>query len=323
MRLEWVYTSAHYGSTVHEGVWHAYDITCNRGKISDALGRPVGTELMCEYLKFKQNRVWLQVSRDKHAIYPSTHICNDHATLVWLTTKQEKRETWGEFCGGGGEYLFDAYNVGEPDRHLFDDLASKTDWIGLTQAQRSSPEGLFPGERVYSGTLNNPKHPDWFCGGIDSPPDSDCSEGTIGKALNDELFPILRAKLGPTTYRIRIKTADRKGAGTDAAIHITLYAADGTQYTEELDGSFEEGSVDVFHIGNLALNTYFGDIVAIALRKDAKESNPDLYVAGGSLFAPEPNWYVQEVEVENKVTGKKWIFKIDEEIMDSREHIYD
>ncbi len=329
MRLEWVYTSAHNDSTLHEGFWHAYDPTCNRGNISDTGSQPgqdepeiVGTELMCAALKFKQNRVFLQISQDKHAIYPNGDICNN---LILVTALGGG--LWGESCEGGGDnYSFDAYNVGEPDHHLIDKLYTNMDWIGLTEEQSLAlEEDSFPNERAYSGNLSDPLA---FCGGLLPPPD-DCSRNTVGNALDhlhSFMYPLLVERLGPTTYRVRIATKNDTFAGTDSTVYITLYGENGTSYRQALDGSFEKGAEDIFHIGNPQTG-YVGDIVRIGLQKDDDNSNPDRHVdmfgyINLTVFNPTPDWYVQKVEVENKVTGEKWVFNVDEEITDSQEHIY-
>jgi len=325
MRLEWVFTSAHDSATVHEGVWNAYDRTCNRGSISDTGANAVGTELMCTELEFRTNRVYLYVSQDKHAIYPSIQVCND-LTLVTL----QGVKIWSELCGGGGGYLPPTYNVGEVDHHLINNLDDPSSWEGLSEAQKSSLTGLFPEEKIYD--INSQERAFKFCGGVKPPPDG-CCPGTVAIALDINGVingvpgkAILLAKLGPPTYRIQIKTANKKGAGTDAGVYITLYAADDSLHTFPLDGSFEAGKTDIFHIGN-PTQRYLGDIAKIGLQLRTDKAIPDYYVKiDGTMDIQEINksadWYVQEVQVEDELTGNKWIFKVNQNITDSREHTY-
>ena len=350
--LEWVYTSAHDINS-HAGVWNASDPTCNRAYIADTGKAPgqdkpevVGTELMCETLQFKNSRVFLQASENKHALYPSKHVCEYHATLL-----AELGETlWGEDCGwepsdlekwwinyedlkidsryqGDGSFLFDAYNVGEPSPkyQLVDNLQLTAGWKELTESQRESLTLLFPQESIWSG---NYSEKDKFCGGIYPPPNSCC--GTIGNSLGPPLPQILQNKLGPTVYRVRINTKNELFAGTDSIITITLYSAEntGSQYSEVLDGSFEKNSVDIFHIGNPT--NYVGTIGAIGLQRDDGSSHPDLYIFGSwpELFGLDfsnsnPDWFVYSVEVTDKTTGTRWTFNINEDIQNTSLHVYE
>jgi hypothetical protein len=345
LELEWVYTSAH-DVNEHRGVWHAQDATCNRGLIADTgyLGladpKAVGSELMCESLQFKQNRVWLQVSLDKHALYPSTHICNEHAHLSAWSGGQV---SWAENCGwdtssvpaglendpryiGQGLFLFDAFNIGEPTWQLIDDLYNSGNWRGLTDAQKSTLINMFifENERIYAGNIN--QH-DSFCGGIPPEPQSCC--GTVGYTLDDQLPPKLVPKLGPTTYRVVVYTNSGVGAGTDSKVEITLYGANGEKFKSQLDGSFESRNVDIFHIGNPLPGNYFTEISEIGLSIDDSETFPNMCVNSVAMDlldvdCPDltPEWNVLKVEVQNKVTGQKWLFSINEEISVHEEHRY-
>ncbi len=354
--LEWVYTSAHDINT-HAGVWHVTDPTCNRGYIADTgmmIGETspavVGSELMCEALEFKDGRVLLQTSENKHALYPSIDICENHATLLAET----RAKLWGEDCGwqpseleawwadypdlindprykGDGTFLFNAYNVGEPppEYQLIDNLQLTRGWKGLTENQRITLTMLFPTESIWSGHYNDQQvyETDKFCGGIDPPPEK-CA-GTVGNSLGPPLPQILQNKLGPTVYRVRVNTKNKTFAGTDSVITITLFSSadQSSQYSEELDGSFESGSIDIFHIGNTT--NYLGSIRAIGLQRDDSISHPDLSVPDNLIELLEvgfshstPDWFVYSVEVIDKITGDKWKFDINEDIQDTNLHIY-
>jgi len=324
LKLEWVYTAAHDPVNTHKGVWNAYDPTCNRAQISDtgylqhADTEAVGSELMCAELTFKNNRVLLYAAKDKHAMYPSLEVCNKHTHLVvW-----SGGSVWSDSCGSRGPFLFDAYNIGEPGDHLIDELWQPWtvgDWVDLTESQVQSLMGLFPNETVWNGNLGiNDKGP-VFCGGLASPPyPKNCSKTVIGPALGLDYdhLSILAPMLGPTTYRVRVQTSGDLFSGTDAGVYITLTTADGSQYRQELDGSFEKGSLDIFHIGDVTTYTRAlgaRELVKIGLEMDFNNPNPDFYVdlAGFwdlSRLDPTTDWKVELVEVLDKVTGHKWTF---------------
>jgi hypothetical protein len=117
---------------------------------------------MCATLEFDNGILKLQVSEDKHAIYP-TAACGDDVSLVL--------GVFGEDCGGGGLYRFDCYNAGESNAQLIDDIGD-----------------IFPGDRVWSGNIRKPSR---FCGGRDG---GDKGPGRIGSALTT-LDGILKTKL--------------------------------------------------------------------------------------------------------------------------------
>jgi hypothetical protein len=324
LRLEWVYTAAHDPVNTHAGAWNADDPTCNRAQMADtgylqqADTEAVGTELMCAALTFKNNHVLLYAALDKHAMYPSLDVCNKHTHLVvW-----SGGPVWSDACGSRGPFLFDAYNIGEPDGHLIEELWqpwTSADWVDLTEAQVQSLMGLFPNETVWNGNIGIKDKGPVFCGGLSSPPyPGNCARAVIGPALNLDYSHLgkLAPMLGPTTYRVRIQTSADTFAGTDAGVYITLTTADGSQYRQELDGSFEKGSMDIFHIGDAT--TYIRaagarELVKIGLEMNYNEPNPDLYVdlAGFwdlSRLDPTTDWKVELVEVLDKVTGHKWTF---------------
>jgi hypothetical protein len=323
LRLDWVYTSAHGGINSHAGVWNADDPTCNRAYIADSgylsLGtsKTVGTELMCASLTMSKNRVKVQASQDKHALYPNKDICENHATLVAVLGGS----VYGEDCGGGGDSLFDAYNIGEPETvPLVDNLGNSTGWAGLTESQVAALVKLFPNERVVAGNVDKPGQ---FCGGLNPPPDK-CAGTTIASKMRLPPGDPLQAKLGPTKYRVRIDTSGDTFAGTDAAVYITLHGSDGTSFRQELDGSFERGSIDVFRFGDPA--TSVGDIARIGLERNDDESNPDFHLnelygyVNLSTWNPTPDWKVKSVQIQDLVTGHAWTFTINRDLTDSAVH---
>jgi len=107
--LDWVFNSAHRDPDMHHGVWNPYYQICNKVDVAKI---PEGYDysmLMCEKLMFdgQDGRLTFCAAEGKHALYPNCTICED--VLLVSTTAT------GEDCCGGGWYLFDCYNVGEPD----------------------------------------------------------------------------------------------------------------------------------------------------------------------------------------------------------------
>lgn len=163
LELQYVYTSAHgTEATSHSSVWSASGQSCNTGKTLLWPSKKTVEDRMCATLEFNNDILKLQVSEDKHAIYP-TAACGDDVSLVL--------GVFGEDCGGGGLHRFDCYNAGESNAQLIDDIG-----------------GIFPGDRVWSGNIRKPSR---FCGGRDG---GDKGPGRIGSALTT-LDGILKVKL--------------------------------------------------------------------------------------------------------------------------------
>eukprot|EP01121_Diplochlamys_sp_Union-15-3_P013545 TRINITY_DN4215_c0_g1_i1.p1 TRINITY_DN4215_c0_g1~~TRINITY_DN4215_c0_g1_i1.p1 ORF type:complete len:964 (-),score=265.67 TRINITY_DN4215_c0_g1_i1:44-2935(-) len=95
------------------------------------------------------------------------------------------------------------------------------------------------------------------------------------------------------TYKVTIKTADRRGAGTDARVFVCLYGDKGKTGDKVLDAAkdaFEKGKVSVFGIDSLDL----GVVNKIRIGHD------------GSGFAA--GWFLDKVTVRNEKTGEEWFF---------------
>ncbi|MRR15817.1 MAG: hypothetical protein EG826_05110 [Deltaproteobacteria bacterium] len=147
-RLKWVYMSAHSGESLHSGVWSAQGESCNPGKVKLAVDQN-----LCARVQFEDNRVKVQASEGKHAIYPTVKVCEDVRLVA----------TIGEDCGGGGTHLFSVYNAGEPDHPLMDDI-----------------NAIFPGEKIWTATD--------FCGSKRTSsynPALPCIGHRIGSSLED------------------------------------------------------------------------------------------------------------------------------------------
>jgi hypothetical protein len=154
LTLEWVYTSAHSDITLHEGVWSAWENSCNTGIVS------IGSdETLCADLQFTNNRLMIWTSQGKHAMYPTVDVCED-VNLVGSV---------GEDCGwdsdkGSGEYLFSVVDTGEPEPggHRIDDVSN---WFPIIEFP---PDILiaFPWAKLNQGEFiwNDPDGQ--FCGGL-------------------------------------------------------------------------------------------------------------------------------------------------------------
>jgi hypothetical protein len=81
LNLEYVYIEAHGGCNKHRDLWTAYGISCNEEPYCDAIAFLRGSEEekgrleLCSTLQFKDNRLYLYASEDKHGLYPSCEAC--------------------------------------------------------------------------------------------------------------------------------------------------------------------------------------------------------------------------------------------------------
>jgi hypothetical protein len=113
----------------------------------------------------------------------------------------------------------------------------------------------------------------------------------------DTIFGIWTAyQFSQQRYKVTIKTGNRDNAGTDANVYITLYGTKGNSGEIYLDdpnrNDFERSNTDVFNVCPVDL----GNLTKIRLRHD------------NSGMAP--GWYVDEVKVLDKITGKEWLFPV-------------
>jgi hypothetical protein len=196
---------------------------------------------------------------------------------------------------GHGRWQFDTYNAGEPEKQyqLIDDLDSPP-WRGLTEEQVKSLTGLFPGETVWTGVSDHADGSNNFCGGLDTDdvnwflhPDK-CSSAINLGSPPDNLVEKLES-----LYRISITTGNKSGAGTDAYVFIELTSDSGQLH---LDGTFEKGDVDVFHVGSRTSD--LGELHTVKLWHDGS--------------GDDPPWLVKKISVQNKVTGEEWVWSSDD-----------
>jgi len=109
LKLDWVFTSSHREPNAHHGVWNARHGMCNKGNVALTGKKSFHSEVMCSNLHFTKNRLVFYASEDKHAIYPSCDVCENVNLFLDMA---------GEDCGGGGRFMFDCYNVGEPPNFI-------------------------------------------------------------------------------------------------------------------------------------------------------------------------------------------------------------
>jgi outer membrane protein assembly factor BamB len=359
--LDWVRTSSHNAINRHHGLWNAWQRSCTYANVAADEDNTGDTEMMCASLEFDTNgRLVLYPGEDKHAIYPTTDVCN----AVKLLTIG-----YGEDCGwnpktvngqlapgqwkdsdfskdprykGHGRWLFDAYNVGEPDPcHLYqliDFLDKPDDWRGLTPAQTDALNGLYPNEAVWSGTAG--KQAQWdssrvctlaagndggddFCGGLGviaypNPKErtltiSKCSTklgSALGQAGNwtDKGPPDLISDALNARYQVTIKTGDMDRAGTDATITMGLShngaAIPGTALVNVR-------SIAGFVNSNAKAPYFFvgsferGDIDNIYLPDKNAGEVTGIYLSQNGT-GNGPGWFVEEVLVKDLVNGKVW-----------------
>ncbi|MBS3825353.1 PQQ-binding-like beta-propeller repeat protein [Candidatus Bipolaricaulota bacterium] len=317
LNLEWVFTSSHRDPNAHHAVWHATDMTCNRGYVANLSEETERSELMKTELQFdNQGNVILAASEDKHALYPSCDICEEvtlvdvpdraldyAATSPYLAMYQaatggvEERGhlNIGEDCCGGGSWRFPVFNVGEPDHHLIDDLDDPP-YPGL--------QGIFPGETVWSGNKANPDY--GFCGGLTELPAPYRAKNAgpssrPGKKLGTEGPPNLLEKKLNGRFRITVETGDIKGAGTDANVYIASFGripTGGPRPPEEFEliGTFDRGDTDVINLGENELPQLLG-LRHIRVKHDNS--------------GKDPGWYIHRLVIEDKETGEEWEFVID------------
>jgi len=279
LKLEWVFTSAHYGATDHHAVWNPLYWTCNRGNIARVNGDIANweingiydtTQVLCSNLEFgSDQRLKVYASQGKHALYPTRKVCED-VRLVgsagedcgWDPSALE----WSDasFSGDaryapGGRWRFTNYNVGEP------------------------------GHWLYSGTVEGFSVPSIF-----------------ENSLNDVGGPQRMKDRLDSLYIMEIKTGDVNKAGTDAKISVSISGTAPYPYTTQLSYDFyshPKPPINIFDVGNFERNNTdrvffgqrdYGDITSVRISHDNS--------GDGS------GWYLYSFWITNKMTGKTWYF---------------
>lgn len=96
-------------------------------------------------------------------------------------------------------------------------------------------------------------------------------------------------------YEVKVTTGDKRGAGTDANVFVTVYGLDGDSGERELRKSehvnkFERGQTDTFIVKAVDL----GELQKIKIRHDNK--------GGGAA------WYLEKVEINDPNSQRTYLF---------------
>lgn len=94
-------------------------------------------------------------------------------------------------------------------------------------------------------------------------------------------------------YKIEVTTGDRRGAGTDANVYLTIYGANGDSGQRKLEGPgnlFERAQTDTFGFDLVDL----GELKKITIGHD------------NSGFGP--SWFLDKVVITRESDEKKWYF---------------
>ncbi|XP_066103487.1 lipoxygenase homology domain-containing protein 1 isoform X1 [Saccopteryx bilineata] len=128
------------------------------------------------------------------------------------------------------------------------------------------------------------------------PPSEEDEEGGSGSDNNPLDNMALEQKDKSTTFSVTIKTGDKKNAGTDANVFLTLFGTqDNTGITllkssKTNSDKFERDSIDIFTVETLAL----GDLWKVRI--------------GHDNTGKAPGWFVEWVEVDAPSLGKCMTF---------------
>jgi hypothetical protein len=85
LKLEYVYIGAHGLCNKKQDLWSPWYPSSNTDPYCDPLKNVAGTQTLSSPLHFKDNRLYLYVSEDKHATYPSCYVC-ENVYLVSTTS---------------------------------------------------------------------------------------------------------------------------------------------------------------------------------------------------------------------------------------------
>ncbi len=98
--LEYVYIGAHGLCNKHQDLWSPWYASSNTAPYCDPLKNVAGTQTLSSSLHFKDNRLYLYISEDKHATYPSCYVC-ENVYLVSTTNPAltECYESGSNFLG--------------------------------------------------------------------------------------------------------------------------------------------------------------------------------------------------------------------------------
>lgn len=96
-------------------------------------------------------------------------------------------------------------------------------------------------------------------------------------------------------YRVTIQTGERKNAGTDANVYITLFGSLGNSGERQLGlpnfDDFESGSNHAYLVRT---NRSLGDLKQVRIRHDNTGSRP--------------GWFLDFISVHEEESDKEWMF---------------
>lgn len=80
--LEYVNIRAHGGCNKRNDLWRAYGISCNTSPYCNLEEEIAGWQEICSDLRFRDNRLYLYASEDKHGLYPTCQACESVTLLA-------------------------------------------------------------------------------------------------------------------------------------------------------------------------------------------------------------------------------------------------
>ncbi|BAL80789.1 CARDB domain-containing protein [Caldisericum exile] len=86
IHFEFLYVEGHGGCNKRKDVWYTVGTSCNESGICDFLENKIAQETLCSALEFKNNRLKLYASQDKHTIYPSCEACE--STIIVMPSSE-------------------------------------------------------------------------------------------------------------------------------------------------------------------------------------------------------------------------------------------
>jgi len=124
IQLKCIYIEAHGGCNKRTDIWQAVGESCNENGICDFVENTVGTQRLCATLEFRNNRLLLYASEDKHALYPTCQVC-ETTTLVHPTMDVKEGEWLESIANVIDSVIQDIWNA---ICWVFDQIAKLFTW---------------------------------------------------------------------------------------------------------------------------------------------------------------------------------------------------
>ncbi|XP_062503862.1 lipoxygenase homology domain-containing protein 1-like isoform X2 [Corticium candelabrum] len=262
------------------------------------------------------NKSWHFVCRQWLSLYNSDcQLSRDLAPIVRSATKRQKtiyeiHVNTGDVRGGGTDANIFLTVFGEhgstPKTKLENGQSSnfergkssafKMQCHSLGKLKKIRIEhdntGFGPGwflDRVTMADTNNPEKVCYF----------NCGQWLARDEGDGEIKRDIAASDEPTVtpaavrYTVKTQTGDKRGAGTDANVFVTIFGKDGDTGERRLDNSknnFERKRIDQFVLES----TYLGQLERVRISHD------------NSGFGP--GWYLDKVIIEDPVAGESYEF---------------